>query len=34
MVVYVMRSFLGTSTLGASGVITALIGTYCVLHEG
>ncbi|CAF9934036.1 hypothetical protein IMSHALPRED_009567 [Imshaugia aleurites] len=34
MVVFVMRRFFGTSTLGASGVVTALIGTSCVLHEG
>ncbi|KAL9077139.1 MAG: hypothetical protein Q9161_000405 [Pseudevernia consocians] len=34
MVVYVMRHFFGTSTLGASGVVTALLGTSCVLHEG
>lgn len=34
MVIYVMRNFLGTSTLGASGVITALLGTSCVLYEG
>lgn len=34
MVVYVMRNFFGSSTLGASGVVTALIGASCVLHEG
>ncbi|CAD6589753.1 MAG: hypothetical protein ASARMPREDX12_004015 [Alectoria sarmentosa] len=34
MVVYVMKEFLGTSTLGASGVVTALLGASCVLHEG
>ncbi|KAL9128728.1 MAG: hypothetical protein Q9175_007467 [Cornicularia normoerica] len=34
MVVYVMRHYFITSTLGASGVVTALLGTSCVLHEG
>ena len=34
MIVYVTRKFFGTSTLGASGVVTALLGTSCVLHEG
>ena len=34
MVVYVMKRSLGSSTLGASGVVTALLGTSCVLHEG
>ena len=34
MVVYVLRSYFATSALGGSGVVTALIGASCVLHEG
>lgn len=34
MVVYVLKSYFATSALGGSGVITALIGASCVLHEG
>ena len=31
---YVLAGILSVSTLGASGIVTALIGTSCVLHEG
>ena len=34
MVVLIVKGFFGTATLGASGVVAALIGTSCVLHEG
>ena len=34
MVIYVLTNNLVSTTLGASGVLTALIATGCVLHEG
>lgn len=34
MAVYVLRKDLIATTLGASGIVSALIATGCVLHEG
>lgn len=34
LVPHVMMKIFITATLGASGIITTLIGTSCVLHEG
>ena len=34
MTSYVLAGILSVSTLGGSGIVTALIGASCVLHEG